>query len=564
MQAAPTEDLAARFQRTIQVGGTLDLPSFQEWLESAGFSRVESIDSPGEYSVRGGILDVFSPGGQPPIRIDLYGDEVETIWEIDLDTMGSDRRIDQTDVVTASAEGVQTDESICSILDLLRPETVAFIAELIEVTEQGRGYFERLVDARGIHPLPETFATMQSRCHAVVDVNQFSSGAAPERSIALPVSPLPTFAEETSKAVVELAELGKAHAVSVFCQNEGELQRFTELKNEFAPDATVEAHVAYLHRGFLWEEVDGNGEAHPLALVPYHELLHRFHARRRIRRVSSGRTIDTFLDIEPGDLVVHRDHGIARFVEFGPLQAQGRLVSRRGAQAGREEYLTLEFDGGAKLHVPASQISLIQKYVGAFRGRPKLSKLGGKKWKRQKEDVAEAVRDLASEMIRVQAAREAMPGVRYPADTPWQKEFEAEFPYSETEDQLAAIAAIKKDMSGERPMDRLVCGDVGFGKTEVAIRAAFKAAEYGKQVAVLVPTTVLAEQHEQTFRSRFRDYPFRIESISRFKTKGEQRSSSAPTGCSQKTCASPTSALSSSTRSSDSASSTSSDCWSSG
>ncbi|MCW5776482.1 MAG: transcription-repair coupling factor, partial [Phycisphaeraceae bacterium] len=171
---------------------------------------------------------------------------------------------------------------------------------------------------------------------------------------------------------------------------------------------------------------------------------------------------------------------------------------------------------------PATSIDLVQRYVGGFRGKPQLSTIGGTRWQTQKARVAEGVRDLAAEMLRVRAAREAMPGIRYPADTPWQKEFEAEFPYEETEDQLAALAEIKKDMASPRPMDRLLCGDVGFGKTELAIRAAFKAVESGRQAAVLVPTTVLAEQHERTFRARFAGYPFRVESLSRFKTGREQ------------------------------------------
>jgi transcription-repair coupling factor (superfamily II helicase) len=211
---------------------------------------------------------------------------------------------------------------------------------------------------------------------------------------------------------------------------------------------------------------------------------------------------------------VHRDHGIARFVGLTTIDSQ---------KEPGEEFLTLEFARNAKLHVPASKIELVQKYIGSFRGSPELSTLGGKAWKRQKDQVAEAVRDLAGEMLRIQAARESMPGIRYPADTPWQTEFEAEFPYEKTEDQLAAVTAVKRDMTNPRPMDRLICGDVGFGKTEVAIRGAFKAVEFGKQVAVLVPTTVLAEQHERTFKERFADYPFRVESISRFKTDKEAR-----------------------------------------
>ncbi|MBL9140254.1 MAG: transcription-repair coupling factor, partial [Phycisphaerae bacterium] len=217
----------------------------------------------------------------------------------------------------------------------------------------------------------------------------------------------------------------------------------------------------------------------------------------------------------PGDYVVHRDHGIARFT------ALSWMAAREGGP--EEEFLTLLFEGNVKLHVPAAKIDLVQKYVGAAAARPQLSTLGGKRWKAQKERVQEAVRDMAGEMLRIQAAREGSAGVRYPEDTAWMREFEADFAYEETEDQLTAIQALKRDMHSARPMDRLVCGDVGFGKTEVAIRAAFKAVEFGKQVAVLVPTTVLAEQHERTFRDRFSAYPFRIESLSRFKGSADTR-----------------------------------------
>ncbi|MGP1310683.1 MAG: transcription-repair coupling factor, partial [Phycisphaerales bacterium] len=187
----------------------------------------------------------------------------------------------------------------------------------------------------------------------------------------------------------------------------------------------------------------------------------------------------------------------------------------------------LEFAGRAKIHVPATQIEQVQKYVGGHGGAPPLSTIGGTRWKNQKEKANEAVRDLAAEMLRVQAARESMPGITYPADTAWQTEFEAEFPYDETEDQLIALTQIKKDMTAHRPMDRLLCGDVGYGKTELAIRAAFKAAEYGKQVAVLVPTTVLAEQHGRTFSERFAEYPFKIEVLSRLRGAKEQNAALA-------------------------------------
>ncbi|MCA9299554.1 MAG: DEAD/DEAH box helicase, partial [Phycisphaerales bacterium] len=299
--------------------------------------------------------------------------------------------------------------------------------------------------------------------------------------------------------------------VVVTCQNEGERQRLRELLSEFNPEhgGWIEDAVWYVHRGFVWND--------DLAVVPYHELLHRYETRRKATRIRSKRALDDFVEFGPGDHVVHAEHGIARFL--GMTTMKPRPLPGRPKIEGELEFLTLEFAGNTRLHVPAMHVDQVQRYIGGFQGSPPLSHMGGAKWKTQKEKVAESVRDLAAEMLRVRAARESLPGIRYPADTPWQREFEAEFPYQETEDQIAALAELKRDMQSERPMDRLICGDVGFGKTEVAIRAAFKAVEFGRQVAFLVPTTVVAEQHERTLRQRFADYPFRVESLSRFKTQ---------------------------------------------
>ena len=534
MQAVPQTERLDRMLRVIEVGQSLDSNEFAGWLDGAGYTRVATIDGPGEFAIRGGIIDVFPAAGAGsavglgvegtgaggigvggigvgglPVRIDLFGDQVEGLFEIDIDTMGSDRRLERVQLVGASVETLQSDDDV-GLVELMSGAGVAVLCEMIEIAEQGRSYFDRAADARGIHPPSAVLKAITDRLGAVIDINQYSAGGEPQRSVVLPVGALPSFAEDVSTALLELAELAGAHETIVLCQNDGERQRMRELLAELAPQTKLHVETRYLHRGLVW---GGSPTARPLALVPYHELLHRYQMRRRIRRATDGRPMDAFLDLQPGDLVVHRDHGIARFAG---------LCMLRGGSAAPQEFLTLEFAGRAKLHVPASKIDLVQRYIGAFRERPELAKLGGQRWKRQKAKVKEAVRDLADQMLQIEAAREASPGIRYPADTAWQKEFEAEFPYEETEDQLAAIAAVKRDMSAPRPMDRLICGDVGFGKTEIAVRAAFKAAEYGKQVAILVPTTVLAEQHERVFRERFADYPFRIESLSRFKTKKQQ------------------------------------------
>jgi transcription-repair coupling factor (superfamily II helicase) len=275
--------------------------------------------------------------------------------------------------------------------------------------------------------------------------------------------------------------------------------------------------IGYLHRGFVMgfdsAELDRRTPARPVAMIGHHELFHRYDSRRRVKKVIASRPVDSFLDLQVGDYVVHVAHGIAKFTGMHTINRDGQ----------NEEYLTLRFADNAALHVPASRINLVQKYIGGFSGHPHLSKLGSGAWERQKARVSEAVMDMASELIEIQSRRNAQPGVAYPPDTEWQKEFEAEFPYDPTPDQLTCAEEVKQDMRKPRPMDRLLCGDVGYGKTELAMRGAFKAVEYGKQVAVLVPTTVLAEQHYRSFRERMASYPFRIESISRWKTSKQQR-----------------------------------------
>jgi transcription-repair coupling factor (superfamily II helicase) len=235
--------------------------------------------------------------------------------------------------------------------------------------------------------------------------------------------------------------------------------------------------------------------------------------RRRVKKVIASRPVDSFLDLKVGDYVVHVAHGIAKFTGMQTIQKEGKS----------EEYLTLRFADNASLHVPAARINLIQKYIGGFHGHPQLSRLGSGVWEKQKAKVSEAVMDMAAELIDIQAARNAEAGLSYPPDTEWQREFEAEFPYEPTADQVTAAEDIKQDMQKRRPMDRLLCGDVGYGKTEMAMRAAFKAVEYGKQVAILVPTTVLAEQHYRSFKERMVNYPFVVDSISRFKTARQQK-----------------------------------------
>ncbi len=539
MQSVPRPEALGDFSLTLTAGGAMPPGRLLDWLDRAGYQRADAIEQPGDFTIRGGIIDIYAPSARValddktphstapppsaepiPLRLDFFGDEIDTLTLIDTDTMGSGARLRHAQLVGASTAQIQNDDRTTHLPSLLPDDRLVILHELLELSEQARGYYERLTNARGIYSPQAVLKHLSAGAHVLV--HQYGCASGDDLRVRLPVHPLPSFDQNAAQAVVELDAMASepCNRAVALCSNQGERDRLAELLAERDSEArhAVDLQLGYLHRGFVWgdgDEVMDDAASHRVTLVPHHELFHRYHTRRRIRRVSTAvdRASDAFVDLEVGDHVVHVDHGIARFVGLRTMRRQNVT----------EEYLTLEFAQGAKLHVPATQIDLVQKYIGGFHGKPPLSILGGKRWARQKQQVAEAVKDMAAELLRVQAARASMPGVRYPVDTPWQKEFEAEFPYEETDDQLAAIAAVKKDMADEQPMDRLICGDVGFGKTEVAIRAAFKAAEAGKQVAVLVPTTVLAEQHERTFRGRMADYPFRVASISRFKTAGEQK-----------------------------------------
>ncbi|MBM4047081.1 MAG: transcription-repair coupling factor, partial [Planctomycetes bacterium] len=317
------------------------------------------------------------------------------------------------------------------------------------------------------------------------------------------------FGLDLASALRELERLVQANRRTiVVCHNSAEQQRFRELLQDtpLTVSPALECAIGHLNHAFQLDEIHA-------ALIPYHEMFHRYRERRRIRRFKPARPIESFIELEKGDYVVHLSHGIARFLGMDMLERDGQW----------REYLVLEFEHGAKLYVPASKVELVQKYVGGTDRPPPLSTLGTQAWEEKKRRVAQACLDLAAQMLDLLAVRGSSPGIAFPPDDDWQKKFEAAFIYPETEDQLQVAAEIKKDMESARPMDRLICGDVGFGKTELAMRAAFKAVMAGKQVAVLVPTTILAQQHFRTFSERMADYPIRVEVLSRFRTPKEQK-----------------------------------------
>jgi transcription-repair coupling factor (superfamily II helicase) len=562
MQSVPARDQLQHLVRTINAGQMLEPEKLIVWLADHGYNRLDQVEVPGDFAVRGGIIDIYLPGDFDSdsdqvgmtIRVDFFGDQIETIRRFDLDTLGSLGPLESVRIMDLKGSLPDTSDST-HLFSYLDPRTIVVLWAPLEIAEQSKSYLDRLPEQKGIYPLA-ALLRQASGFHRV-ELSQFgqASGSMPSfvsgetvRHFDLPVRSLQRFETEAKKAIKELAEMSNDHDITVFCENQGEVNRFKQLVEQDAPglSSRVEIRVGYLHRGFVWDtaplsrrERQGEGaseseeatgsprpltlalsqgergqdDSRPIVLLGHHELFHRYEQRRRVKKVIASRPVDSFLDLQVGDYVVHVAHGIAKFTGMQTLTKDGRT----------EEYLTLRFDGNATLHVPAARINLIQKYIGGFHGHPQLSRLGSGSWEKQKAKVSEAVMDMAAELIEVQAARAAEAGLAYPPDTEWQREFEAEFPYEPTPDQITGAEDIKQDMSKPRPMDRLLCGDVGYGKTELAMRAAFKAVEFGKQVAILVPTTVLAEQHYRSFRERMADYPFAVESISRFRSPKEQK-----------------------------------------
>jgi transcription-repair coupling factor (superfamily II helicase) len=497
MQLTPPRSEVANVVRRIKRGDACSLSDLQQWLVEAGYERKEAIEEPAQFATRGGVLDIATAAGEF-VRLDYFGNTVETINEVDPVSLGSDLAIDE--IVLASANRSKVDGTI---VEHLPSSWCVLLDDVSEITQQSKSYFDRVSDASELAHIDDLQAAMIGHLASVIGL---SGPPADGVEIALPIQPLPHFSTVVPEALEELALLAQSRKVLLACRTSGEAQRMLELMESGQPlsEAThLSIDEQFVHRGFLIGE--------DAAIIPSHEVFHRYEIRRgaRAKQKTIRQAISQF---EVDDIVVHRDHGIARYMGLKVLDGQGEI-----------EYLTLEFASNRRLHVPATHANLVQRYVGAFKGKPELSALGGTKWANQKTKAKGAVKDLASAMIRVQAVREHSAGIAFPVDTPWMREFEASFPWDETDDQVIAIAAMKKDMESPRPMDRLICGDVGFGKTEIAIRGAFKAVESGRQVAILVPTTVLAVQHERTFRKRLADFPFVVESLTRFHTAKEQK-----------------------------------------
>ena len=489
-QPAPKRGAVSAATLKIKRGATSTMEQLLEKLSGSGYERVAQVTTRGQFAVRGGIVDLYSWQAPLPVRLEFFGDNVESLREFDIDTQTSVRDLRKIDILVGGA-GDQSG----FVRDYIGKEDLIIEIEPEEATENLMALSRQVVQiSEGwIESGPEDFSSAFQDC----DIGEFAVGDF-------------LLAEaKRDQFIKRLNEWRKKKArIVTYFQTEGEIERFRELISaDVLQD--VDLVLGTLARGFCLPPAD-------LVVLSAAELFGRFapHARRRLYHAERHRAQIDFSELNEDDLVVHLEHGVARFAGLTRIPTTTN---------GEQEVLALEFADEAKLYVPLEQAYLVSRYVGVGKRSPQLSSLADSKWARAKKNAASSIFDYAGKMLAVQAERETVPGHAFGPDTKWQREFEHSFPFRETPDQMKAIIDAKIDMEQPRSMDRLICGDVGFGKTEVAIRAAFKAVMDGRQVAVLAPTTVLAQQHFEVFRQRMLDYPVRIEMLSRFRSQGEQR-----------------------------------------
>ncbi len=474
---------ALRSSRTaLKPGNSLDPDELAKSLSTHGYERVPTVTARGQFAVRGGIIDLFAWQAARPLRLEFFDTDLESIREFDLDSQASTTKLLEAELLLTEPATESTVEEYRRKNDLI----VSFNAEILKPDV-------RILEGAAEFNSEEDF------------------------TLATFGSPLGTF--EAGDFVLE--ELRRDHFfrqlndwkrdgwdVAMVFSNKGEQERFSELAGkDLERDLSLVPIRGELMAGFTLPVIK-------LAVLSSSELFGRYRTpgtarRSTLDKARAARARATIDEMEEGDLVVHYEYGVARF---------------KGIQQGDDgEELLLEYRDGALLGVPLEQAHLVGKYVGIGGKTPELNKLGGTAWKTARKAAEKSIMDYAAQLLRVQAERQHEPGFAHPPDTKWMWEFERSFHFTETADQRRAIEETKLDLESPRPMDRLVCGDVGFGKTEVAIRAAFKCITGGKQAAILVPTTVLAEQHWRTFRERMSDYPIRVDLLNRFRTPSEIR-----------------------------------------
>jgi transcription-repair coupling factor (superfamily II helicase) len=514
---APAPDLLRTHEIDIRTGQHLDFERFTVALRQMGFEREDVVASVGAYAVRGGIVDLYPFSADTGVRIEFDGDAVASVRSFDLVTQRSTAKMEGVTVYPRSHQG--SADQTASLLDYCAGDALVAISE--PDVSQGvlEEYWEQIEDRRaqssgdGEAAVTEpgrlywTAAQLQQRLSAFQQVEFCRLSSKRYAEVDLAVKGITPFNGHLKLLRDELARREPHEQVYILCSNAGQAERLSELLDGPGIEVGVDYRIGLgeLHEGFQWSEPR-------IKVWTDHQIFGRIKRPRVHRRFRSAQALRHVHALKPGDFVVHVDHGIARYAGLEKITHDHT-----------EECLKLIYDGGDKLFVPLEHFKRVQKYSAEEGVRPKLNKLGSTDWGRLKARTKKCIKDIAHELIKLYAERKSREGHRFSADTHLQFQMEASFEFEDTPDQTKVTEEIKKDMESETPMDRLVCGDVGYGKTEVAVRAAFKSVLDSKQVAVLVPTTILADQHFETFSNRLREFPVRVDVLSRFRTAKEQK-----------------------------------------
>jgi len=494
----PTSASLKKRQLELKVGQQLDLVDLSKQLSDAGYDQVPQVSERGDFAIRGGIIDIYSLHSYAPVRIELFDDELESIREFEIDSQASTQRIDSCRIMFSSQKVKH-----CKLADYIgKSDTIIAVENEPEDNPELRDPQPHFVITTA--PAPGSAVDDQATASYESPLGGFEAG-----DFVLQEAKRKTFTEQ-----IETWASG-GWSVAMFFNNEGEIERFHELIDPSdLPRNLFQALLGDINHGFTIPSAQ-------IAVISDAELFGRYqHARarrlfNREKNATTRRAQADFRELTEGDLVVHMDYGIARY--------EGLIEMGDDTTDTTEEVLVLEYADEARLYVPLEQAHLVSRYVGSGKNTPHLNKLGGNRWQKTKASAQRAILDYAAQLLSVQAERDTHKAYSHPPDTKWQLEFENAFIYTETTDQMNAIEESKSDMEKPQPMDRLICGDVGFGKTEVAIRTAFKAVMGGRQVAMLAPTTVLAQQHYNNLRERMSDYPVTIDLLSRYRTPKQQR-----------------------------------------
>lgn len=524
-------------EKTVRIANdsTVHLEEMQSRLVALGYDREVQIEAPGQFAVRGGILDVYPLTEELPIRIELWGDEVDSIRTFDVETQRSIENLEEVSICPA-VEFPQEGEEGVSFLDYFpMEETILFLDEPVRLIEKGQGVEEEFLEAQkkrveSGYEVTDAEVQLYQTEEILKKINAYSSvgffaldmkcrGLETKASFSLQTKSVNPYNSSFDMLTQDLKRLKRnGYRVVLLSGSRTRAKRLAEdlrdynlssyysdeLDREVAPGEIMTAygHVAY-------------GYEYPMlkfTVISETDIFGKTKKKKK-RKTYEGRKIQSFAELKVGDYVVHENHGLGIYQGIEKIEVD--KISK--------DYMKISYAQGGNLYIPATQLDLIQKYASADAKKPKLNRLGTQEWTKTKTRVRGAVREIAKDLVRLYAARQEQEGYVYGEDTVWQREFEEMFPFEETEDQLLAIEAVKQDMMSHKIMDRLICGDVGYGKTEIAIRAAFKAVQEDKQVVYLVPTTILAQQHYNTFAQRMKDFPVRVDLMCRFRTPAQQK-----------------------------------------